>query len=261
VPDPENYTTYFMKIDNVRFKQKVVPGDSVIFHLELLSPIRRGLVHMRGRGFVRGVLVSEAEMLAQGAAPQDLKYDGEATTVEIGDRTVIRECATVNRATADRWVTRVGSDCLLMAYTHLAHDVHVGDHVIIANTGNIAGHVTIEDWVIIEGMVGVQQFVTIGQHAFVAGGSLVRKNIPPYIKAAREPLSYIGVNAIGLRRRGYDADRIQRIEDIYRTLYVQNGNMAQALKIADAELPSCEDKDTVLEFIRASDKGIIRGPF
>ena len=196
-----------------------------------------------------------------GAAPQDLKYDGEATTVEVGDRTVIRECVTLNRATADRWVTRVGSDCLLMAYTHLAHDVHVGDHVIIANSGNIAGHVTIEDWVIIEGMVGVQQFVTIGQHAFVAGGSLVRKNIPPYIKAAREPLSYIGVNAIGLRRRGFDADRIQRIEDIYRTLYVQNGNMAQALKIADTELPSCADKDIVLEFIRASDKGIIRGPF
>jgi UDP-N-acetylglucosamine acyltransferase len=148
-----------------------------------------------------------------------------------------------------------------MAYTHLAHDVWVGNHVIIANSGNIAGHVTIEDWVIIEGMVGVQQFVTIGQHAFVAGGSLVRKNIPPFIKAAREPLSFIGVNSIGLRRRGFDTDRIIRIEDIYRMLYIQNGNMTQAIKVADTELPSSADKETVLDFIRASDKGIIRGPF
>jgi len=142
-----------------------------------------------------------------GAVPQDLKFNGEASTVEIGDRTVIRECVTINRGTTDRMVTKVGSDCLLMAYCHLAHDVIIGNHVIIANSGNIAGHVTIEDWVIIEGMVGVQQFVTIGQHAFVAGGSLVRKNIPPFIKAAREPLSFIGVNSIGLRRRGFDNDK------------------------------------------------------
>jgi UDP-N-acetylglucosamine acyltransferase len=196
-----------------------------------------------------------------GGLPQDLKYAGENSTAEVGDRTVVRECVTINRGTRDRMSTRVGADCLLMAYTHLAHDAWVGDHVIIANSGNIAGHVTIEDWVIIEGMVGIQQFVTIGQHAFVAGGSLVRKNIPPYIKAAREPLSYIGVNSIGLRRRGFDNDRILRIEDIYRTLYVQNGNMTQAIKVADIELPVSEEKDVILAFIRASDKGIIRGPF
>lgn len=196
-----------------------------------------------------------------GGLPQDLKYAGENSTAEVGDRTVVRECVTINRGTRDRMSTKVGSDCLLMAYTHLAHDAWVGDHVIIANSGNIAGHVTIEDWVIIEGMVGVQQFVTIGQHAFVAGGSLVRKNIPPYIKAAREPLSYIGVNSIGLRRRGFDNDRILRVEDIYRTLYVQNGNMTQAIKVADVELPVSEEKDVILAFIRASDKGIIRGPF
>lgn len=196
-----------------------------------------------------------------GAMPQDLKYDGESSTAQVGDRTVVRECVTINRGTADRMITKVGSDCLLMAYTHLAHDVWVGNHVIIANSGNIAGHVTIEDWVIVEGMVGVQQFVTVGQHAFVAGGSLVRKNIPPFIKAAREPLSFIGVNSIGLRRRGFDNDRILRIEDIYRMLYIQNGNMTQAIKVADTELPSSPDKETVLDFIRASDKGIIRGPF
>lgn len=196
-----------------------------------------------------------------GAEPQDLKFKDENTTVEIGDRTTIRECVTIHRATSDRLKTTVGNDCLIMAYVHLAHDVQIGNRVVLANAVNVAGHVTIDDWVIIEGMVGIQQFVRIGEHAFVAGGSLVRKNIPPYIKAAREPLAYIGVNSIGLRRRGFDQDRITRIEDIYRTLYVQNVNMSQALKVADVEFPACEDKDFVLEFIRKSDKGIIRGPF
>ncbi len=196
-----------------------------------------------------------------GADSQDLKYNGEPTTVSIGDRTSIRECVTIHRATTDKMVTRVGSDCLIMAYVHIAHDVQVGNHVILANSVNVAGHVAIEDHVIIEGMVGIQQFVRIGMHAFIAGGSLVRKNVPPYIKAAREPLSYIGINGIGLRRRGFDIDRIQAIEDIYRTLYVLNNNMSQAVKAAEVELPTSEDKDVVLSFIRHSDKGIIRGPF
>ena len=196
-----------------------------------------------------------------GADSQVLKYKGEPTSVEIGDRTSIRECVTVHRATTDKMVTRVGSDCLIMAYVHIAHDVQVGDHVILANSCNVAGHVVIEDHVIIEGMVGIQQFVRIGKHAFIAGGSLVRKNVPPFIKAAREPLSYIGINGIGLRRRGFDIDRIQGIEDIYRTLYVLNNNMSQAVKAAELELPTSDDKDTVLSFIRQSDKGIIRGPF
>ena len=196
-----------------------------------------------------------------GAEPQDLKFSNEPTNVLIGNRTVIRECVTIHRATVDRHNTVVGDDCLIMAYVHLAHDVHVGNHVILANAVNIAGHCSVEDWAIVEGMVGVQQFVRIGAHAFVAGGSLVRKNVPPYVKAAREPLSFIGVNSIGLRRRGFLQDRIQRIEDIYRTLYVQNANMSLALKVADVEFPKCEEKDLVLDFIRESDKGIIRGPF
>ena len=196
-----------------------------------------------------------------GADSQDLKYKGEPTRVEIGDRTSIRECVTIHRATTDKMVTRVGSDCLIMAYVHVAHDVQIGNHVILANSVNVAGHVVIEENVIIEGMVGIQQFVRIGAHAFIAGGSLVRKNVPPFIKAAREPLSYIGINGIGLRRRGFDIDRIQSIEDIYRTLYVLNNNMSQAIKAAELELPTSEDKDVVLQFIRSSDKGIIRGPF
>lgn len=196
-----------------------------------------------------------------GGVPQDLKFAGENTTVVIGDHTTIRECCTVNRGTTDRMTTRVGSHCLLMAYTHIAHDAVVGDHCVLANCASIAGHVTIEDWVIIEGVVAVQQFVRIGQHAFVAGGSLVRKNIPPFVKVAREPLSYIGVNAIGLRRRGFADEFVRAVEDIYRTLYITGGNMSQAIKVAEMELPVSDAKETILDFIRASDKGIVRGPF
>ena len=196
-----------------------------------------------------------------GGMPQDLKYDGEKTTAVIGDHTTIRECCTINRGTTDRMTTRVGSHCLLMAYTHIAHDAMVGDHCVLANNANIAGHVTVEDWVIIEGVVAVQQFVRIGQHAFVAGGSLVRKNIPPFVKVAREPLSYIGVNAIGLRRRGFPDEFVRAVEDIYRTLYITGGTMSQAIKVAELELPMSDAKEIILDFIRASDKGIVRGPF
>ena len=151
--------------------------------------------------------------------------------------------------------------CIRDSYTHIAHDAMVGDHCVLANNANIAGHVTVEDWVIIEGVVAVQQFVRIGQHAFVAGGSLVRKNIPPFVKVAREPLSYIGVNAIGLRRRGFPDEFVRAVEDIYRTLYITGGNMSQALKVAEMELPVSDAKEIILAFIRASDKGIVRGPF
>ena len=196
-----------------------------------------------------------------GGVPQDLKFAGEKTTAVIGDHTTIRECCTINRGTTDRMTTKVGSHCLLMAYTHIAHDAFVGDHCVLADCASIAGHVTIVDWVIIEGVVAVQQFVRIGQHAFVAGGSLVRKNIPPFVKVAREPLSYIGVNAIGLRRRGFPDEFVRAVEDIYRTLYVTGGNMSKAIKVAEMELPISDAKGTILDFIRASDKGIVRGPF
>ena len=191
---------------------------------------------------------------------QDLKYKGEPTTTEIGDNTVIREYVTVHKGTTDRNKTVIGSNCLLMAYVHIAHDCILGDNIIIANSSQIAGHVTIDDFVIIEGVVAVQQFVHIGKHAFIAGGSLVRKNVPPYVKAAREPLSYVGVNAVGLRRRGFTDQQIINIEDVYRTIYVQNSNISTALKIADVELPSSNEKEEILEFIRNSTKGIMRGP-
>lgn len=194
-----------------------------------------------------------------GAVSQDLKYKGEYTTVEIGNNTIIRECCTIHRGTADRMKTVVGNHCLLMGYVHIAHDCLVGDHVILANYTGLAGHCTVEDHVIIEGQVGVQQFLTIGSYSFIAGRCGVRKNVPPYVKAAREPLSYVGVNTIGLRRRGFTDEQIMNIEDIYRVIYVQNSNMTQALKIVDLELPASPEKDHVVEFIQASTKGIMRG--
>lgn len=193
------------------------------------------------------------------AIPQDLKFAGEETTVEIGDNTTIRECCTLNRGTKDRMTTKVGSNCLLMAYVHLAHDAFVGDNCVIANSANIAGHVTIGNWVVVEGVVAVQQFIEIGDHAFIAGGSLVRKNVPPYIKVAREPLSYIGVNSIGLRRRGYSDEQVTRLEDIYRALFVHNNSLAAGVKQIVETLPESEEKQIVLAFIQRSEKGVVRG--
>ncbi|MDQ3047484.1 MAG: acyl-ACP--UDP-N-acetylglucosamine O-acyltransferase [Bacteroidota bacterium] len=193
------------------------------------------------------------------AIPQDLKFKGENSLVEIGDNTTIRECVTINRGTVDKMKTAIGSNCLLMAYVHIAHDCILGDNIIIANSVNLAGHVDIEDWVIIEGGTGVGQFVRIGAHAFISGLTGVRKNVPPFTKAAREPLQYVGVNSVGLRRRGFSNESIQEIEDIYRTLYVKGHNVTNALAIIEQEAPSSKEKDQILGFIRSSKDGIMRG--
>ncbi len=194
-----------------------------------------------------------------GAIPQDLKFNGEYTTVEIGDYTTIREHATINRGTKFNNKTSVGSNCLVMAYSHVAHDCMVGDHCILANCVNLAGHVIIEDYAILEGMAAVQQFVHIGAHAFITGGSLVRKNVPPYVKAAREPLSYVGVNTIGLQRRGYDTKDIQHIENIYRWLFVKGFNISNALRKIQEEIPPSKYREQIYNFVKTSNKGIMRG--
>jgi len=193
------------------------------------------------------------------AIPQDLKFQGEETTAEIGDNTTIRECVTINRGTKDKMKTVVGSNCLLMAYVHIAHDCILGNNIVIANSVNFAGHVQIEDAAIIEGMVAVQQFVKIGAHSFITGGSLVRKNIPPFVKAAREPLSYIGINSVGLRRRGFSNETILQIEDIYRTIYLRGYNVSNALTIVEQEAPASKEKEQIIKFIRESVNGIMRG--
>lgn len=195
-----------------------------------------------------------------GAIPQDLKYHGEYTLVEIGDNTTIRECVTINRGTSDKMKTVVGSNCLLMAYVHIAHDVIVGNHCILANQASIAGHVVIDDYVIIEGgAVAVQQFVHIGKHVFVTGGSKVRKNIPPYIKVGREPLSYVGINSVGLKRRGYEDSDIRTIEDIYRLLFVQNSNIGKGIEQVLDTIPDNKYKEEIISFIKDSNKGVVKG--
>ena len=194
-----------------------------------------------------------------GAEPQDLKFNGEYSTVEIGDGTVVRECVTIHRATKDKCVTKVGKNCLLMAYSHVAHDVLIGDHCVLANQVSIAGHVEIGDWAILEGLVAVQQFIKIGAHAFIAGATLVRKDVPPYVKAAREPISYIGVNSIGLKRRGFEEQTIRDIEDVYRLIFVQNQNITIAMTLAENELKESEIKSEIFDFIRSSPKGIMKG--
>lgn len=194
-----------------------------------------------------------------GGEPQDLKFAGEYTTTHVGDGTSIREYVTINRGTAAAGKTVVGKNCLIMAYAHVAHDCVLGDNIVIANNVNLAGHVELEDYVIIEGQVGVQQFVRIGKHSFIAGGSLVRKSVPPYVRAAREPLSYIGVNRIGLQRRGFGIKSINRIHEIYRILFVKGLNITNAVTEIEAAVPVCEERDDVVRFIAATEKtGIIR---
>lgn len=193
------------------------------------------------------------------AIPQDLKFNDEETTVEIGNNVTIRECATINRGTADRMKTKIGNNCLIMAYCHIAHDCIVGDNCIFSNNTTLAGHVNVGDNVVLAGMVAVHQFASIGNHAFVTGGSLVRKDVPPYVKSAREPLSYVGINSVGLRRRGYSSEKIREIQNIYRILFQKNNNITQAIRIIEAELEATPERDEIIQFIRDSQRGIMKG--
>lgn len=193
------------------------------------------------------------------AVPQDLKFDGEVTTTEIGDNTIIRECCTINRGTKDKYKTVVGSNCLLQAYTHIAHDCIVGDNCIFSNSTTLAGHVVIGNNVVLAGLVAIHQFVHVGSFAFVTGGSLVRKDVPPYVKAAREPLSYVGINSVGLRRRGFSNERINEIQQIYRILFVKHNNVTKALDMIEAEFQPTEIRDEIVDFIRNSNRGVMRG--
>lgn len=194
-----------------------------------------------------------------GAEPQDLKFRGEYSTVEIGDNTTIREFVTINRGTIAKGKTVIGNNCLLMAYVHVAHDCIVGNNVILVNSTQLAGEVVIDDFVILGGMSAVHQFVHIGSHVMLSGGSLVRKDVPPFIKAGREPLSYVGINSIGLRRRNFTNEKIREVQEIYRYIYQKGLNISQAVEIIEAEMPASTERDEVLLFIKDSKRGIIRG--
>ena len=195
-----------------------------------------------------------------GAIPQDLKFDGEITYVEIGDRVNIRECATINRGTkaSGKGVTRIGSDTLIMSYVHVAHDCNVGNHCILVSYVGIAGETDVEDWAIIGGGTKVHQFSKIGTHAMVGGGTGVNKDIPPYSICGRNPICFAGVNLVGLRRRGFDSDVIRNIKDIYDVLYYQGYNVSDAIARIEGGFPQSNERDTIIEFIRNSKRGIVR---
>ena len=194
-----------------------------------------------------------------GAEPQDLKFVGEYSTIEIGDRTTVREYCTLNRGTAAAGTTRIGSDCLIMAYVHVAHDCRIGDKVVIANSVNLAGHVEIDYHATVGGMTGIVQFCKIGAQAMIAGGILVRKDVPPYATVARMPPQFMGINRIGLRRRGFTAEQMGAIEQAYKHIYGSGLSRAEALEAIEAGSTHPEITDVIVDFVGNSTRGIIRG--
>jgi UDP-N-acetylglucosamine acyltransferase len=208
----------------------------------------------------RDTTVGEECTLHQGAVlgtdPQDLKYMGEPTVLVVGDRTVIREYASLNRGTIASGVTRVGSDCMLMAYTHVAHDCHLGNHVILSNAVNMAGHVSIGDWAIVGGLTPIHQFVRIGAHAFVGGATRVAKDVPPYVKAAGSPMELYGLNSVGLQRRGIPDDVRRELKRAYRLFFASNHNVAQALARAREELRALPEVEVFLSFFENTERGV-----
>ena len=195
-----------------------------------------------------------------GAIPQDLKYEGEVTYVEIGDNVTIRECVTINRGTkaSGKCVTKIGSNTLLMSYVHVAHDCVVGNHCILVSFVGIAGETVVDDWAIVGGGAKAHQFSKIGCHAMVGGMSKINKDIPPYVLCGRDPICYSGVNIVGLRRRGFSSDVIRNIKDIYDTIYFAGYNITDGCAKVEAGFPDSEEKATILNFIRSSKRGIIK---
>ncbi|MDP4271111.1 MAG: acyl-ACP--UDP-N-acetylglucosamine O-acyltransferase, partial [Bacteroidota bacterium] len=191
--------------------------------------------------------------------PQDLKFHGENSVAIIGDNTTIRECVTINRGTASKSKTVVGSNCLIMAYCHVAHDSILGNNVIMSNAVQVAGEVQIDDFAIIGGGSLIHQFTHIGTHVMIQGGSHINKDVPPYVKAGRNPLSYAGINSIGLRRRGFSNEIIRDIQEIYRFLYLSGLNNTDAIERIEAELPASKERDDIILFVRNSQRGIIKG--
>ncbi len=241
---------------------ELAPG-VVVGPYSIIGPNVRVGARTRIAGHVlieRDTSVGEECTIHQGAIlgtdPQDLKYMGEPTTLVVGDRTVIREYATLNRGTIASGVTRVGSDCMLMAYTHVAHDCHLGNHVILSNAVNMAGHVSIGDWAIVGGLTPIHQFVRIGAHAFVGGATRVAKDVPPYVKAAGSPMQLYGLNSVGLQRRGFPEEVRRELKRAYRLFFASNHNIKQALERAREELRAIPEVEVFLSFFENSERGV-----
>ncbi|MBR3872257.1 MAG: acyl-ACP--UDP-N-acetylglucosamine O-acyltransferase [Paludibacteraceae bacterium] len=228
--------------------ENVVIGDGthIYPHATVLSGARIG----KNCNIFPGAVIS--------AIPQDLKFVGEETTAVIGDNTTIRESATVNRGTASKGTTIVGSHCLIMAYAHVAHDCKLGDRIILGNATQLAGEVVVDDWAIISGGTLVHQFCHLGAHIMVQGGSRISKDIPPYVMVGREPLGYMGLNIVGLRRRGFIAEQMNAIQESYRYIYLSGLNTTQALEAIEKNIPESKEREDILSFIKSSERGIIK---
>lgn len=230
-------------------EKDVVIGDEC--HIHPHAVIRDGARIGKGCQIFPGAVIA--------GIPQDLKFKGEITTAEIGDYTTIRECVTVNRGTASKGKTIVGNHCLIMAYSHIAHDCILKDNIIIGNASQIAGEVEIDDYAIVSGGSLVHQFTKISKHVMIQGGSRIGKDIPPYTLIGRDPIVYCGINIVGLRRRGFTNQQVYLIQDIYRTLYTRGLNNSDALKAIETEYEPCEERDLIMNFIKNSKRGIVRG--
>jgi UDP-N-acetylglucosamine acyltransferase len=193
------------------------------------------------------------------AVPQDLKYAGEKTSVEIGNNTIVRECVTINKGTAAKQKTIIGTNCLIMAYSHVAHDCILGNHIILANGVQLAGEVEVDDYAILGGGTLVHQFTRIGKHVMTQGGLLLRKDVPPYVMAAREPVSFAGLNSVGLRRRNFTNEQINSIQDIYRIIFSSGLNYKDAVEKVESEIEDSPEKQIILSFIKQSNRGLIAG--
>ena len=233
----------------VYIDKNVVIGDGtkIMSHVAILEGARIG----------KNVVIFPNAVIS--AIPQDLKFRGEETTAEVGDNTKIRECVTINRGTASKGKTVVGSDCLIMAYSHIAHDCVIGNSVILGNTTQLAGEVIVDDYAILSGGTLTHQFTHIGCHVMVQGGTRFGKDVPPYITIGRDPAVYAGLNSIGLRRRGFTDEQIHDIQEMYRLIYQSGLNVSQALARIEEEINPSEVKDVIVNFIKTSQRGLIKG--
>ncbi|MDX2183105.1 MAG: acyl-ACP--UDP-N-acetylglucosamine O-acyltransferase [Gemmatimonadaceae bacterium] len=239
--------------DGVEIGPFVVIGDDV----QIGDGCRIGPHSVLERHVRLGPSVTIGTGVALGGDPQDLKFKGEVTVVEVGEGTTIRDYTTVNRGTTHSYKTTIGKHCFLMSYVHLGHDCHVGDHVIIANGTQIAGHVTVEDRVNISGLCTIHQFVKIGRHSFIGGSSRVPKDVPPFIKAVGNPIKLYGLNSVGLERSGFAPEIVRELKRAYRLFFRSELNVSQAMARAEAELQLFPEVQAFLQFVGASERGVV----
>jgi len=225
----------------------VIIGDNV----SIASAVIHG-----GARISNGVRIFHSAVIS--CEPQDLKFSGENTTLEIGENTVIREFVTVARGTYARGKSVVGKNCFIMAYVHIPHDSIIGDNVLMANAVNMGGHVKIDDWAIIGGLTGIHQFVRVGCHSFIAFGSKVTQDVPPYILAGGSPLNYKGLNIVGLKRRGFNDEQLKHIKQVYNYIYGSKYNISDAVKGIKDSVPMTDEVKKIINFIESSERGIIR---